>query len=428
MTVSIQSIIAHARSGALDHAWRLFHEGGYDRARNDPAALCLRGRLLKDRAMREQGATRRALFLEAANAYARAGQISGETYPLINAATLSLLAGQKSKAASLARRVLSHGDDRNETPYYRAATRAEALLLVGKTAEASQALRDAMKRAPKAYEDHASTLRQFELILDEIAEDKSWLDALRPPRCLHFAGHMDARETSRKDIRQAVRDERVGFGYGALAAGADILIAEALLDAGAELHLVLPAPADAFREASVARYGKDWVKRFNRILKKAQSVRTIHSADGSLSPLAIQLAAEAAMGSAVMQAAALATEAVQLLILDRDGARNRAAGGSGWIAATWKKTGRRQHILIVPRRRKARPPVAAKADSVLAAMLRIELPAIAADRLARDTLPWLARALAAGVAPSIPARFTTDAVLVAYDTPQNAARAALSAA
>ncbi|MGH6871968.1 MAG: hypothetical protein ACREHE_10735, partial [Rhizomicrobium sp.] len=42
--------------------------------------------------------------------------------------------------------------------------------------------------------------------------------------------------------------------------------------------------------------------------------------------------------------------------------------------------------------------------------------------------PWLARALAAGVAPSIPARFTTDAVLVAYDTPQNAARAALSAA
>jgi hypothetical protein len=145
----------------------------------------------------------------------------------------------RDQAEILARGVLERGEDEEETPYYRAATRAEALLLIGDLARPKTEFAAAIALAPQAYEDHASTLRQFASILDELGEDKAWLDPLRPPRSLHFAGHMalaGASDALGRNIRDTLRDERVGFGYGALAAGADILIAEALLEAGAELH------------------------------------------------------------------------------------------------------------------------------------------------------------------------------------------------
>ena len=257
---TLLSIIAHARSGALGHARRLFREAGFDRVDNDSAVLCVRGRLLKDRARSASGMERKRFCLEAAAAYARAAKIGGETYPLINAATLSLLAGQKEQARKLARQILARCEDgaaESETPYWRMATLAEAHLLLGNVARARTDFGKAISLAPRAFEDHASTLKQFGLILDELGEDKGWLDPLRPPRSLHFAGHMALPQASRtlaRQIRMAIGEERIGFGYGALAAGADILIAEALLDAGAELHLILPAEMSAFRDASVARH------------------------------------------------------------------------------------------------------------------------------------------------------------------------------
>ena len=430
LNASLLSIIAHARSGALAHAWHLFREGGFDRARKDPAALSVRGRLLKDDALRVEGAARKRLYLQAADAYARAGKISGETYPLINAATLSLLAGRRKQAHTLARRVLDRRGSERETPYYRIATRAEALLLLGEVAQARTTLASAMVRAPHAYEDHASTLRQFSLILYELGESKTWLDAFRPPRCLHFAGHMGVAAGGAaiaREIRAVIRKERVGFGYGALAAGADILIAEALLEAGAELHLVLPAPEAMFREASVARFGKGWARRFDRVLRKAHSIR-IAGSEGPPSPLAIQLAAEVAMGRAAMQAATLSTEAVQLLILDRKDKKSAAAGGSVWIASTWKRGGRRQLILAAPRARAARHASAKPAPGILAAMLRIEMSVSSGERLTGEILPWLARALKTGARPLMAPRWTGDAVLAAFSTPHAAAQAALSAA
>jgi len=65
------------------------------------------GRLLKDRALCLCGTERNRLFLEAANAYTRASEINKATYPLINAATLSMLAGRHEQAQALAHQVLS---------------------------------------------------------------------------------------------------------------------------------------------------------------------------------------------------------------------------------------------------------------------------------------------------------------------------------
>ncbi|HYE45709.1 MAG TPA: tetratricopeptide repeat-containing protein [Caulobacter sp.] len=350
MSPSLLPIIAHARAGALDHALRLFHDAGLDAVDDDPAVLALKGRLLKDQARRATGEARRALYARSAEAYGAAGAIGWATYPLINAASLSLLAGEPERARALAEKVLARldqGDSEPDTPYWREATRAEAELLLGRTQESWLTLQGAIALAPRAWEDHAATLRQFALILAEQGEDVAWLEPLRPPRSLHFAGQLGT-DPADADLGRRVAEllevERIGFGFGALAAGADIVIAEALLDRGAELHLLLPAPQAMFRERSVGGLGAEWLPRFDKVVAAANTVTCV--AD-RLDRLGVTLAARAAMGRAAMQARLLATEAIQLLA--PDAAEPVEAGGSGWVKAVWEGAGRRTLVLPAPR-------------------------------------------------------------------------------
>jgi hypothetical protein len=351
---SLLPIIAHARAGALDHALRLFRDAGLDSVTDDAAVLSLKGRLLKDQARRADGDVRRDFYARSAEAYGAAGAISWATYPLINAATLSLLAGEEERARALADRVLTRldkGDREPDTPYWREATRAEAELLLGRTHDAWLTLQAAIALAPRAWEDHASTLRQFSLILEAREADADWLEALRPPRSLHFTGHLGVDpddENLAAQVAAVLEDERVGFGYGALAAGADIVIAEALLSRGAELHLVLPIGRADFRAASVSQLGEDWSARFDEVLTRADSVVAISGAGGRLSRLSLELAGQTAMGRAVMQASQLATEAIQLVIV-ADEPSWAAGGGAMWAADIWRGAGRRSLALSSPR-------------------------------------------------------------------------------
>ena len=436
---ALLSIVAYARSGALDHAWRLFAEAGLNRLDDDPAVLSVRGRLLKDRALAAPaGAGRRGYYLDAAEAYAEAGRLGVATYPLINAATLSLLAGQTERSRTLARQVLDRLDRREgepDTPYYQAATRAEALLLTGQAAEARAAFAEAIAVAPRAWEDHASSLRQFGLILDELGEDKRWLDPLRPPRCLHFAGHMALESdeaAAGRQIRQLLDRENVGFGYGALAAGADIMIAEALLERGAELHLILPGGRRAFEDASVAGFGGGWAARFETALERADTVRGVGDAGDPTLRLRVILGAEAAMGQAVMHAETLMTEAVQLLILDEAAASPGGDGASGWIRSTWQASGRRQHVITAPRgRRKPSPAPSVETSACLAAELRVEVSGAdggelaPADWIVSDVFPALSRAMTGVPAPLVAPRWSNGAVSMAYGGVADGATAAL---
>jgi len=432
---ALVSIIAHARSGALDRADRLFREAGLNEVADDAAVLSVKGRLLKDHALAAAGWKRKSLYREAAQAYARAAEIGGASYPLINAATLSMLAGQQRQAQMLARRILTRIDrEVAETPYWRAATRAEAQLLLGRIEQAKASLREAIGLAPSAFEDHASTLRQLGLILDELDCSRAWLDSFRPPRSLHFAGHMavsPARSALESEIRKIIEAERIGFGYGALAAGADIVIAEALLEGGAELHLVLPAATAAFRNVSVASLGGNWARRFDAIIERAHSVRVIGKQSGSFSALEITLAAEIAMGNAVMQAEFLMTEAVQLLILERKSGHLSAETASGASAKVWKKSGRRQYVLIAPRARTEGVPAARKRPAKwerLTALLRIELPGTSTDDLSAGVLSQVAEIFHSAGPQLVCPRWTGEAVTAAIENPAEAAQIALSVA
>jgi hypothetical protein len=430
---SLLPIIAFARAGALSQAWRLFRAAGFDHVTDDPAVLALRGRLLKDEALATSGLQQRSFYKKAADSYARAADLNGNTYPLINAATLSLLAGKPRKARSLARSVLDrHGEDA-ETPYWREATRAEALLLLEKANDARNAFALAVSKAPQAYEDHASTLRQLGLILNALRLDKSWLDKFRPPRCLHFAGPLTLAPGEEKSLGREIRtilgNERTGFGFGALAAGTDILIAEALLEAGAELHVVLPSSAASFRESSVTKYGRRWGSRFDEVLWAAATLRT--PAEPEIVPfaLAIRLAAEVAMGRAAMQAATLQTEALQLVVLAKETGPERDGSASAWMSAKWRKSGRRNFVL-----RGASPGGHSRAQATprhkdvgVVAALRIELP----DLLPEDSARLLRR-VAGRLADRhsrqfAPPRWTGDAILLVYSSVEAAAEGAYRA-
>lgn len=429
---SLLAIIALARSGALDRARRLFREAGLEAVTDDPATLGVRGRLLKDEARRAPAADRPRLWREAGDAYARAAGLSGATYHLINAATLALLAGDGAMAEDRARLVLGKleaGDTGPETPYYLAATRAEALLLLGRADEAEAAFKAALRLAPDAWEDHASTLHQFALILDALKRDAAWLTGLQPPRSLHFAGPLALVDDIglRARIDAVLADERIGFAYGALAGGADLIVSEAVLARGAELHLVLPAPPAVFRADSAAPLGGDWPARFDAVLERAATVSVVETEVTTMTMLHVGLAAEAAMGRAVMNAAAIASEAVQLLLVHADA----ETGATAVIGEHWRRGGRRQTQLDIPRATKA--PGRAKllpdgpGDGVLAAMLAIAFDAQGggeAKGATPEALDHIGRALAGLVPPMTTPVVGGDILHLAFANPVEAAHAA----
>jgi tetratricopeptide (TPR) repeat protein len=422
-------IVALARAGASARAWSEFIAYGYDRDQ-DPACLTLRGRLLKDRAISaSRHEKKRSLYVEAASSYAEAAASTGSTYPLINAATLSLLGGDSLASAAHAAQILHRIDtapDEPETPYWRSATRSEALLLLDRHEEARAAFAEAVALAPRAWEDHASTLRQFALILAAQGRDAAWLDAHRPPRSLHFGGHMSfdpevvRREHLDEKIAEVLEEENIGFGFGALAAGADIIIAEALLARGAEVHAVLPGGAEAFAAVSVDPFGSAWRRRFDAVLAAAETVRPVRPLGAVPDAAMIGLADEVAMGAALMNGRRLESSAVQLLVLDS--AEGTGNGASGRSLQIWAAGGWRQRVLKAPRETRRDAPLSTAAEVRPLAVLAIG-PGAGAGL--QEALAQLRAQIGRLADPAIAPYVTEDRLILAYPGPGEAAEAAV---
>ncbi len=375
---SLPAIIAAARGGAIDHAWSMFRAGGFDRLDGDPAALVVKGRLLKEKALRAVGDMRAHHFAEAAAAYAEADRIQPQPYSRANVAALALLAGNVEHGRAMAADLLAwleREPDFPETPYHIFAARAEALLVQGDTAGAEQALNDAIAREPAAWEDHALTLHQMERIAAAQGLAVPWLARYQPPRSLHYVCRIGAddhaAEALRPDIDRLLAAERIGFAFGGLNAGAEIVVAEQVLRHGAELHVILPTDAAQFAQQSVARFGGNWVDRFGDCLRAATSVRAATHVSGAYEPLAALLSADLAMGAAVLNAERLASEPIQLLIAGK--APDAPGGGTCEMARRWQEAGRRQHLIRMSGQAAPLPhgELSARTDRRLAAMLHI---------------------------------------------------------
>jgi hypothetical protein len=324
----------------------MFEDGDWHTATDDPKALTLKGRLIKDQAKAASGDERLRLFAEAGEAYAAASRVEPGSYPLINAATLAMLGGKPARSIELAEAALAmldSGQDQAQTPYWLEATRAEAHLLLEQDVEARAALTRAMRKAPLAFEDHAATIGQFHLILGELGADADWLERHRPPASLHFQGIMQlpADESAlRAKVDAWLAQNNVGFAYGALAAGADILIAEALLERGAELHVILPCDEVNFRALSVSPFGAAWEQRYDALMEAAETVDTLDAAEEP-SSCAVHLCETAAMGMARQNARILQSKALVLRI-------DRTAENGAERLTHWTASGGEAEIFIAP--------------------------------------------------------------------------------
>lgn len=348
-TPTLPAITALVRAGAVERASALFVAGGWDQVTGDAGALAVKGRLLKARGRLAAPTERAALFGQAAQAYGAAHALAPAPYLGINAASLHLLAGDRAAAEAGASAVLARLDAPEspaDTPYYLAATRAEALLLLGDRTGAEHALTAAIAHDPDGWDDRASTLGQLREILATLNADAEWLHAFAPPASLHFAGHMGFASGGASEavlvtqLDGYLAQRRIGFAWGALAAGADIVIGAALLQRGVEIHVVLPCPPAAFEAQSVAPAGAEWSQRYRTLIGAASSVRWAGPNAASVhDPLATAHAGELAIGGAVLQAARLGTPVEQLIVLDEaGGGANTARQAALWRAQLGART------------------------------------------------------------------------------------------
>ena len=154
-----QQMLALARMGDTERAMELFAAYGLDRSDQCRRARDRRPPAQGPRAGAAAGrgaAGRR--WSEAFEAYHAIYRESGDSFPGINAATLALLAGRDERGAR-ARRGPARRSRRSPpaADYYKAATRAEALLILGRTGGGDRSARRRAGRAPAGDHGGRST-------------------------------------------------------------------------------------------------------------------------------------------------------------------------------------------------------------------------------------------------------------------------------
>ena len=357
LTLKHRAVLALARSGATEEAARRFADYGLAGSEDEDIGA-LRARIAKDHALLEEGGERRRRAGQAAELYARVFQRTRGYYPAINAATMWMLAGERERSRQLATGVLESLTAQPEGSYYAAATRAEAELLLGLQDGARASLELAARLHENDYGALATTRRQLREICRTLVYDPGLLSPLAGPGVAYFCGHRisapgqpgrfpaEAEGVVAAAIAEVIADRSPGFAYGALAGGADILWAEALLRQGSELHIVLPFSKAEFSDLSVASCGPGWTERFDRILAAAVTVR--YATDDAFlgDDVLFRYGSELAMGLALLRAKYLDAEVWQLAVWD--GAPADGSAGTAIDVATWRRTGR-EPTIVSPR-------------------------------------------------------------------------------
>ncbi len=348
-----RAVLELARAGSTNEARRRFAQFGLGSVASEDVAA-LGARIEKDIAFNASEGERRHLAARAAAIYREISDRTKGYFPAINAATLSLLADNLPLAHTLASDALDLLRASGDGSYFAMATEAEAQLILGNEIEAKTALERAAVLHGGDYGAMSTTRRQLRLICLATGTNISVLSPLAGPAVAHFCGHViagpgeagrilsDQEEETAARVDEAVQNRPVGFAYGSLASGGDIMWAESLLAAGCELHVVLPFALDEFIATSVSVSGAYWVERFERCLKAATTV-TYATTDAYLADdILYNYCAELAMGLALLRARYLDAEVLQFALWD--GKPPTAVSGTANDVAFWRQTG---HEVIV---------------------------------------------------------------------------------
>jgi len=348
-TLRYRAVLNLSRSGAADRAEALYEKYELATSREERIAA-LGARLLRERSLAGE-----ARLDDAAGRYAEIYRRTQGTFPGINAASLYVFAGKLNEARTLAREVFDACTKGRIETYDRAADATAAALIINELAAAREFIELCKTLSGDHYVWMASTRRQLAKICDTLGLGRALLGPLRAKMVIHYTGHMIARpgEAGRfpaeaaaqvaTEIARYIKTHDIGFGSGSLACGADILVAEALLNANAELNVVLPFAAAEFREHSVARGGDSWAERFDHCLERAASVSYATEDQYLGDRVLFGYSGRLAIGLALLRAQHLDAPVTQLAVSDGAGG-SEEAGAAADIAA-WQLLGLPHHII-----------------------------------------------------------------------------------
>ena len=435
--------LAMARLGDPHAALRIYERNRVGDIGTEDA-VALKGRLLKDLAVRADGPERDQLFRESSQAYQQANRLSDGYFSGINAATTSFLAGDQKAARELAAAISQRPDVADPDNFFAAASGAEAMLVRGEV-ERATALYVAARNRPDASPGNiASTARQVQLIARHLSmsdeQRELLLSAIRPSPVIHFCGHMfragwAIEQQLVRDVDSILDETGALIAYGPLACGADILIAEAIIARGGELHAVMPFAEEDFLRTSVRVGGEEWEERYIRARDAAASVtfatQIQHVDDDELFAYCSKLV----MGLARLRAGIMQTEAFQLAIWDG----NPPGGVAGTAAdcAEWARQGGKTRTVSIPTDRPPLDSVAWTAEArnrprwALRSMLFADFAGF--SRLDEDHLSQFLEVVMGRIAKVLDRHADTvltrnswgDAVYVVIDSPAQAAEIAL---
>lgn len=344
-------VLTLARLGDTARGLRLYEDYGLALI-GDVDSLSLKARLLKDLAFAAGPVPDLQQLLDACMLYVAAFRRTRSSYPAINAATLAKIANRPRLAESLARTVVRELAQDEPRGYFAFATLAEAMVVLGDIDGAVDALTRAMEQPDAEVGARSTTVLQLQRLIAAQGEASGMdglLKLIQPPRVAMFCGNIfvsapELEASLTEKMRRQIKEERVGFAYGALAAGSDILIAEMLLEVGAELHIVLPFTEVDFLAQSVAPAGDTWVDRYHACKAAATTVTFASSMSymGGMDQFAY--GSRVTMGMAKVRARQLHAEAIQLVIVEDRG--TGTLSGSDTVA--WGATGSRSVVVTAP--------------------------------------------------------------------------------
>jgi class 3 adenylate cyclase/tetratricopeptide (TPR) repeat protein len=354
--------LALARSGASERAKAILEELR-GQGQVDEETLGMLGRTYKDLAAHAESPAQREQFLRrAAEIYAEAYRSTGGYWTGINAATMSLLCGETDLSRALAGKVreqcLKEVEDPSGDSYWELAALGEAALILHDLSQAEECYERAAKHAGRRWGDIHSSRRNARLILQHWNEDPAKIDKyLRVPSVIVFAGHMidrPDRATPRfpgelepavdKELRKKIDMLKPGFGFTSAACGSDILFLEAMLDAGAEVSVVLPYEHEQFVRDSVDFIpNSSWRVRFDRVLERATRVVIASPQKLEVGGVAYEFCNQLLLGLATIRARQLDTAMIPLAVWDT--ISGDGPGGTATVVENWRSRGYKPEIV-----------------------------------------------------------------------------------
>ncbi len=356
------SVLALSRCNAKQRALDIFYSYKLHLSENQ-YVRALESRIMKDLAFQElQSGVQltgrdRERFSTAAVTYHREFIATGSHYSAINAATLYLFAGGPDRAQEMANSAIEMSLSDEGLRYYPLVTQAEAYLLKGMPDKAKQYIEEAAKYNENNLQTRARTHNQLKLVCNYLGVSTDILESLLPETVIHYCGHIfdqhrplderEGRELADR-IEKVIADRHCAVAYGSLAAGADIMLAEAILRSGSELNVWLPFGRESFCDEMVRPYGEDWVSRFNDCMEKARTVSYATESDFLGESSLFNFCSDVAMGMAIMRAHSLNARVMQIAVWDQVEINQRS--GTYTNVAKWKAMGHPSEVIQAPQR------------------------------------------------------------------------------